>query len=104
MLQLKRTWERWLQVRVAFKNRKRISDKLQRPVPMDFENEPEDDDSYHLIREKTFIVKPSSVDEAILQMNMLGHSFYMFRDADSDEINVVYARKNGSYGLLVPEK
>lgn len=86
------------------KNRKRLSERLQRPIPVDEEYKHEEETSYHLIREKHFVVKPASVDEAILQMNMLGHSFYLFRDADSDEINVVYGRKDGSYGLLVPEK
>lgn len=86
------------------KNRKKLSEKLQRPIPDEYMDEPMEDEDYHLIREKRFVVKPSTVDEAILQMNMLGHSFYLFRDADSDEINAVYARKDGSYGLLVPER
>lgn len=86
------------------KNRKKLSEKVQRPVPEEYINEPAEEDNYHLIREKHFVVKPSSVDEAILQMNMLGHNFYLFRDADSDEINAVYARKDGSYGVLIPEK
>ena len=42
-------------------------------------------------------------EEAILQMNMLGHQFFLFRDDASGEVNVVYRRKNGDYGLLVPE-
>lgn len=86
------------------KNRKRLAERLQRPVPEEYEDHPEEADEFHLIREKRFVVKPSTVDEAILQMNMLGHTFYLFRDADSDEINAVYARKDGSYGLLVPER
>lgn len=86
------------------KNRKRLSEKLQRPVPEEYMDEPEDTEGYHLIREKHFVVKPATVDEAILQMNMLGHNFYLFRDADTDEINAVYARKDGSYGVLIPER
>ncbi|MDL2323729.1 ribosome-associated translation inhibitor RaiA [Ruminococcaceae bacterium OttesenSCG-928-A16] len=86
------------------KNRKKLAERLQRQVPQEYQDEPAEVDEYHLIREKRFVVKPSTVDEAILQMNMLGHNFYLFRDAESDEINAVYARKNGSYGLLVPEK
>lgn len=86
------------------KNRKRLSERLQRPFPEGDYSSEETEDHYHLIREKHFVVKPSTVDEAILQMNMLGHSFYLFRDADSDEINAVYSRKDGSYGLLVPER
>jgi len=42
------------------------------------------------------------MDEAILQMELLGHSFYVFRNADSDEINVLYRRKDGNYGLIEP--
>lgn len=88
------------------KNRKRLDTRLQTPPPEYIAapqaDEPEED--YSVIREKRFFVKPSTVEEAILEMNMLGHSFYIFRDADTDEFNVVYARKDGSYGLLVPER
>lgn len=86
------------------KNRKRLSEKLQRPIAADDVDFVEEEESYHLIREKHFVVKPATVDEAILQMNMLGHTFYLFRDADSDEINAVYTRKDGSYGVLIPER
>ena len=86
------------------KNRKKLSEKLQRHIPMDEDFAHVEEASYHLIREKHFIVKPATVDEAILQMNMLGHSFYLFRDADTDEINAVYGRRDGSYGLLIPER
>ena len=63
----------------------------------------EEEEIYDVIREKHFAVKPCTVEEAILQMNLLGHSFYLFRDVDSDGIQVVYRRAEGSYGLLVPE-
>lgn len=86
------------------KNRKKLSERLQRSFPEDEDYPIVEEDSYHLIREKHFVVKPASVDEAILQMNMLGHNFYLFRDADSDDINAVYARRDGSYGLLIPER
>ena len=55
------------------------------------------------MRTKRLPIKPLDVDEAILQMNLLGHEFFMFRNADTNEINVVYHRKNGDYGLLEPE-
>ena len=86
------------------KNRKRLADKFQRAVPPEYADEPEAESTFHAIREKRFVVKPATVDEAILQMNMLGHSFFLYRDADSGEVNVVYARKDGSYGVLIPEK
>lgn len=63
----------------------------------------EDEDEYRIVRTKHFPVKPMSVDEAILQMNLLGHQFYMFRNGSTGEINVVYKRKNGAYGLLEPD-
>lgn len=61
------------------------------------------DESYELVRVKHFAIKPLLVEEAILQMNMLGHQFFMFQNPDTDQINVVYIRKDGTYGLLEPE-
>ncbi|MBW7573685.1 ribosome hibernation-promoting factor, HPF/YfiA family [Caproiciproducens faecalis] len=63
----------------------------------------EDDSEYKIVRTKHFFVKPLSTEEAILQMNLLGHQFFMFRDENSGEINVVYKRKDGNYGLLEPD-
>jgi len=59
--------------------------------------------SYEIAKTKKFPVRPMDVEEAILQMNLIGHSFYMFRNSDIDEICVVYKRKNGDYGVLEPE-
>lgn len=56
------------------------------------------------IRVKTFPFKPMSPEEAILQMNLLGHAFYAFTDDKTNEVCVVYKRKNGKYGLIVQEK
>lgn len=58
---------------------------------------------FKVVKSKKFFVSPLSVDEAILQMNLLGHQFFMFRNAETEEINVVYKRDNGGYGLLEPE-
>jgi len=55
------------------------------------------------IRTKTFPFKPMSVEEAILQMEMLGHSFFLFKDDQTLETCAVYKRTNGGYGLIVPE-
>ena len=56
------------------------------------------------IRVKSFALKPMTPEEAILQMNLLGHSFYAFEDADTGATCVVYKRNAGSYGMIVPEK
>ena len=55
-----------------------------------------------LVKTKKFRVEMMDVEEAILQMNMLGHTFFMFRSPETGEINVVYRRKDGNYGLLQP--
>ena len=60
------------------------------------------EEDYTVVRTKQIPVKPSTVEEAILQMNMVGHKFYMFTNADSGEVNVVYMRDDGKYGLLQP--
>ncbi len=64
----------------------------------------EAEDEFDLIKTKTFSVKPMNVDEAILQMNMTGHAFFIFMNEDDDGVNVVYRRNDGGYGLLVPQK
>lgn len=55
-----------------------------------------------VVRTKRFVMKPMPLEEAILQMNLLGHDFYMFTNAETDEINVIYKRKDGNYGLIEP--
>ncbi len=58
---------------------------------------------YEVYRTKEIPLKPMSVDEAILRMNMVNHKFFMFLNAETDEINVVYERENGAFGLLQPK-
>jgi len=69
---------------------------------VDFGESIEEETEFSVVRSKHFPVKPMDVDEAILQMNLLGHQFYMFRNSDTREINVVYRRHDGNYGLLEP--
>jgi putative sigma-54 modulation protein len=54
-------------------------------------------------RTKRFAMKPMSVEEAVMQMDLLGHDFFVFSNSDSEEVNVVYRRKDGNYGLIEPE-
>ncbi len=66
--------------------------------------EPEaEENEYEVIRYKTFALKPMTVDEAILQMNLLDHTFFMFKNAETGVVNVVYRREEGNYSVLVPE-
>jgi len=65
---------------------------------------PEELKNYDLVRRKTYTIKPLSVDEAIMQMDLLGHSFFVFVNEESEAVNVLYRRYDGNYGLLEPEK
>ncbi|MCK1984975.1 MULTISPECIES: ribosome hibernation-promoting factor, HPF/YfiA family [Peribacillus] len=62
----------------------------------------EDDNDIEVVRNKRFDLKPMDSEEAILQMNMLGHSFFVYTNADTNTTNVVYRRKDGRYGLIEP--
>lgn len=65
--------------------------------------ETEDDDNIKIVRTKRFAVKPMDIEEACIQMELLGHNFFVFRNAETDEVNVVYKRKGGTFGLIEPE-
>ncbi len=94
--------------RRILKNRKKLADRVNsKDLSAMFESVPEkeaDMEDFSIIREKRFSCKPATAEEAILNMEMLGHTFYLFRDADTDDIRLVYTRKDGSYGVLIPEK
>ncbi len=78
---------------------KRIRSTGFRDIPPDAKEE-----EHTLIRNKRFAVKPMDVEEAIMQMNLIGHNFYVFANSDTEDINVVYKRKDGNYGLIEPER
>lgn len=65
--------------------------------------ESNEDDEGSLVKVKKFGVKPMDSEEAILQMDLLGHNFFVYQDSESSKVNVVYKRKDGNYGLLEPE-
>jgi putative sigma-54 modulation protein len=62
----------------------------------------DEDDEFELVRTKQFTLKPMDVEEAILQMNMVGHNFFVFSNMDTAQVNVVYVRNDGKYGLIEP--
>ena len=90
-------------IRQNRKNKTRRDKKLHSAVLDDFIDTVEEETEFDVIREKTVALKPQSVEEAILQMNLLGHQFYMFLNADTDEINVVYKLNATGYGLIAPD-
>ncbi|MGI5968183.1 MAG: ribosome hibernation-promoting factor, HPF/YfiA family [Lachnospiraceae bacterium] len=84
----------------------KLIEKQQTAVSLNkafIEEENEDDEEIRIIRTKRFAVKPMDSEEACVQMELLGHSFFVFRNAETDEVNVVYKRKNHTYGLIEPE-
>ncbi|KJS19061.1 MAG: hypothetical protein VR72_20195 [Clostridiaceae bacterium BRH_c20a] len=64
---------------------------------------PDEQQEPRVVRTKHFALKPMPEEEAILQMDLLGHNFFVFLNAETDEVNVVYRRKDGNYGLIEPE-
>lgn len=63
-----------------------------------------EDEAELALRVKRFSIKPMVVDEAVDQMELLGHDFFLFHNADEDQMNVVYKRRDGAYGLLAPDR
>ncbi len=93
-------------IRQIRKNKTKLDKKLHSGALDDFfggELLGDEETEYSVIREKYVTLKPQSVEEAILQMNMLGHEFYMFLNAETELVNVVYKRNATGYGLIVPE-
>ena len=67
------------------------------PPPMADQTEPQ------IVKTKQFAVKPMNAEEAVLQLELVGHDFFVFRNAETDAVNVVYRRKDGGYGLIEPQ-
>jgi len=89
------------------KNKTRLAKRLRENVFNPYPDEVFDDieaENDEIIRTKTFSLKPMSAEEAILQMNLLGHQFFVFNDDATHATCVVYKRHDGGYGLMVPEK
>lgn len=88
------------------KNKTRLERKLRENAfdPQNFLAEDVDEEDFRVIKAKRFSTKPMDVEEAILQMNLLGHEFFVFVNATTQQTNVVYKRNDGDYGLIEPEE
>lgn len=73
------------------------------PEPEPVDDEEEELEEFNIVRVKAHSLKPMSPQEAVLQMEMVGHDFYVFYDASAERVGVVYKRKSGNYGLIEPE-
>ncbi len=74
------------------------------PIVAVLDEEDADEDDYDVVKTKRFQFKPMDIDEAILQMNLVGHNFYVFANSDTAKVSVVYKRNDGRYGLIEPDK
>ena len=93
-------------VRQIRKNKTRLENRMKESFVQGAFSDIEDDvidETYDIIKTKRFALKAMDVEEAIMQMNLLNHEFFIFQDSDSGCVSVVYARKNGQYGLLQTE-
>ncbi len=86
--------------------KKKIIDKKQAAVSLSqafVDDETDSEDEIKIVRTKKFAMKPMDIEEACVQMELLGHNFFVFRNSETEEINVVYKRKGNTYGLIEPE-
>ncbi len=88
------------------KQKNKLENRINRYETIRFENirvdEEDDTEEARIVRTKRFLIKPMDSEEAVLQMELLGHNFFVFVDAETDDVNVVYKRKDGDYGLIEP--
>jgi putative sigma-54 modulation protein len=94
--------------RQILKNKTRLAKRLRSesfpaPAPAD-DFEVLEEKEFNIVRTKRFAVKPMSTEEAILQMNLLAHDFFVYRNSEDDTLCIVYQRKNGGYGLIVTDE
>lgn len=88
------------------KYKKKLIDKKQAAQSFSslfMSEEAESDEEIKIVKTKRFAMKPMDAEEACFQMELLRHDFYVFLNSDTEEVNVVYRRKNGTYGLIEPE-
>ena len=89
------------------KHRTKLGKNLREEIPdvpeYIEEDQGEEETERKIVRQKTFPVRPMSVEDAIIEMELLGHNFFAFVNIDTEQTNVLYLRKDGNLGLLEPE-
>ena len=93
-------------IRQIRKQKSKLQNRINRYETIRFENiqdyDKKDMEEFKIVRTKRFLMKPMDPEEAVLQMELLDHDFYVFVDAETNDVNVVYKRKDGNYGLIEP--
>lgn len=91
-------------IRQIRKNKTKIEKRLRDNAFTDGIPAEQEEKEFDVVRHKAFELRPMNVDEAILQMNMVGHTFFMFKNGETGDVNVVYKRDDGNYAVLEPKK
>jgi putative sigma-54 modulation protein len=86
-----------------YREKRRVAPRRHAPQPTEPAALDIDEDAVAITKTKQFTVNPMTPDEAVLQLELVGHDFFVFRNADSEGINVVYRRRDGRYGLIEPQ-
>jgi len=88
------------------KNKTKLQKRLKQEIPelSAFDDIDYEEDEIKITKVKHFPIKPMSAEEAVLQMNMLGHEFFVFKDMDTEDTCVVYKRHGNTYGLIAPSE
>ncbi len=86
-----------------YREKRRVAPRRHAPPPAEAPPVEVDDTAVAITKTKQFTVNPMTPDEAVLQLELVGHDFFVFRNAESDGINVVYRRRDGHYGLIEPQ-
>lgn len=84
------------------KNKDKINNKIKKTYIQEFQYDLEDEfsDDNSIVKHKNIELKPMDEEEAVIQMNMLGHSFFVYKDVDTNNINIIYKRRDGNYGII----
>ena len=91
-------------IRQIRKNKTKIEKRLKDSAfKQNFTDTVPEQDNYEVIKHKKFEMRPMDPEEAVMQMELVGHEFFVFLNSQNDKVSVVYKRKNGNYGLIEPE-
>ncbi len=92
-----------LLIRQIRKNKTRLEKRLYKDAPLGYSDDYTDQEDYNIIRTKKVYLKPISTEDAILEMNMLGHTFFLYVNEDNGKTSLVYKRNDGDYAVLETE-